>query len=748
MMTTTSILLKAKERIHGLHTNTATFVCGLLVTTLIALLALVQPHFLQSADYSIYDLLLSAAPRMPVSHQLVVVEIDEQSLAAYGQWPWPRYRMARLLDGIKEMGARSVGIDILFAETDRTSPARLATEMSKELGADIRFSGVPEGYMDNDAVLARTLAQGPFVLGYYFSATNTGQPESHSLQHSANILVKRDSGVAHEGTVLPHPGHVSDNITILAEAAPFSGFFNVQPDSDGIIRRVPLLMEFNHKLYPNLALATLIQAFGPKYQLVLKVNPHGAESLLINDREIPLTANGSMLIRFQQSPSSPYPHIPASRILDHSADPRLIANKIVFVGPTAAGLTDTQATPFNASTPGAELYATVVDTIDQGRAIARPFWVMAAELLLVMITGLLTSAVLARTRAIWGVVTLSVGALLLWLISSWLFNRYALHLSPFFPLLTLITCFTLLSLLKYWQQEQRSVKIIKEVITLLKASNIPIEDKSIKMLGAAMQQLTEANRKIAESIDYAAMIQRSLLPLASEVRSFLPESFFIWEPRDVVSGDIYFACPVAEGCIVAVVDCTGHGIPGALLTMIAVSGLRKIIVMEGCTDPALILNKLNVIIKSTLRQDTESAVSNDGMEVSICLLHKTTRTLTFAGARQPLAVAANGAVTVIKGDRQMLGYRQSKKSDIHFTFSNHTVPLPQPTTVYLYTDGLVDQLGGDKHLPFGNKRLLALLEKIHALPCARQAEIITREFAEFRGLRERMDDVTVVGFSL
>ncbi len=264
-----------------------------------------------------------------------------------------------------------------------------------------------------------------------------------------------------------------------------------------------------------------------------------------------------------------------------------------------------------------------------------------------------------------------------------------------------------------------------------------------------------ANEKIMESIRYARMIQRSLLPSPKSIQTYLPESFFLWIPRDVVGGDIYFADFYEDGFIIAVIDCTGHGVPGAFMTMIVSSGLKRIIRDEGYRDPAEILNQLNFIVKTTLQQDTENALSDDGLDASICFFSrkeipdtesgKKYSVLTFAGAKLSLFYFHDNEVHVIKGNKQSIGY---KRSDLNFSFTNHNVYVKDEISFYMTTDGIMDQLGGENDRRFGSRRFKELIKKNIALSFNEQKEIMLQAFNEYKGTDEIQDDITVVGFKI
>ncbi|MBU1169964.1 MAG: AAA family ATPase [Proteobacteria bacterium] len=263
-------------------------------------------------------------------------------------------------------------------------------------------------------------------------------------------------------------------------------------------------------------------------------------------------------------------------------------------------------------------------------------------------------------------------------------------------------------------------------------------------LNMTLEDVKIANSHIMESIRYAKMIQQSMLPNQTQLKSWLPDSFIIWEPRDIIGGDFFFSDAFDGGCIMAVVDCTGHGVPGALMTMIAVSGLKKIIRDEGCRSPAQILKRLNAFVKTSLQQETEHALSDDGLDAGMCYVDANSKTLTFAGAKVPLMYVDKGELTVIKGDKQSIGY---SKSNLDFTYSEHHIPLDNSPQFYMASDGYTDQLGGNKKMRFGSKRFQQLILDNSLKPFEEQRNILLNIFNDYKSEYNRQDDVTVVGFS-
>jgi len=286
--------------------------------------------------------------------------------------------------------------------------------------------------------------------------------------------------------------------------------------------------------------------------------------------------------------------------------------------------------------------------------------------------------------------------------------------------------------------------IILDNLMLQKKAEEKIK-RYMKEIEVANTQLREFNQKIMDSIYYAQLIQKSLLPNMDILKHNLPQSFVIWQPKDVVGGDILFADFFPQGFILAVVDCTGHGVPGAFMTMIASSGLRQIISDEGCRHPADILKHLNYFVKKSLRQDTDLAPSDDGLDIALCLFDRETGGLTFSGARIPLMIVQNGKLRVIKGDKQSIGY---KKSQFGYDYTTHELHVEHDMSFYLFTDGITGQMGGEKGRSFGSVRFKRLLVENYQAPFEEQQQKLLKAFDDYTGHKERTDDITVVGFQL
>lgn len=261
----------------------------------------------------------------------------------------------------------------------------------------------------------------------------------------------------------------------------------------------------------------------------------------------------------------------------------------------------------------------------------------------------------------------------------------------------------------------------------------------------ALDQLAAANASIREGIRYAQRIQQSLLPAPDAHAGLLEDVAVAWHPLDAVGGDYYWIGAIDGRCVVAVMDCTGHGVPGAFMTAIVASSLARILQDHGHEDPARILATLNRLVRDALRQDSPDAASNDGLDAAICVIDPKARRLSFAGANLPLLYHDGGglALHLVKGDRHSLGYHDSSPD---LTFRRHDLDLEPGMRFYLFTDGMVDQVGGPNRRLFGRRRMEDLLRAGSDLPLAEQLRHLLGALAEYRGAEPRRDDLTFVGF--
>ncbi|MCP5367701.1 MAG: transporter substrate-binding domain-containing protein [Hyphomicrobiales bacterium] len=308
-------------------------------------------------------------------------------------------------------------------------------------------------------------------------------------------------------------------------------------------------------------------------------------------------------------------------------------------------------------------------------------------------------------------------------------QRLERYLSPGFMESEVVTPGHILSVRKMSTSDGGAVVVLGDITTRRKAE----------------RDLFDAFSIISDSIAYASRIQRSMLPQDHYLTESLSDHFVIWEPRDRVGGDIYWYRTCGDGFLVGLADCTGHGVPGAFMSLIATGSLDRAMRERPDGDPAAVLHILNRSIKRYLGQDSGISGGDDGMDVGICRLRPGAGELVFAGARFSLFVADSTGVSEVKGDRASVGYRAVSPDQV---YTNKVVEMLPGASFYLTTDGLTDQVGGASGRMFGKRRFMDLLRSIQGLPMADQKDAVLQALSAFQGQENRRDDVSVVGFRL
>ncbi len=452
-------------------------VAGLGITLLALLLHTIRPAFLRNQELMVYDVMLRLTHREQSSGVPLIVDLDEGSLRDFGQWPWPRYRVAELLDRISAMGPRVVGLDVVFAEPDSGSLANWKGALERERGLSLQVRGVPLDMEDFDAILACTLGKGPFVLGHKFHTGLEDQGRT-CLLHSIPVVLRRLSGAPDGVQGLFQAHGAACNLPILSRAAGASGFFNIVPDPDGVLRRMPMLMRFGEDLYPCLALAMLAKAEGNP-QAVLSMDASGPSSLRIGTRELPLDPRGNLLIHFRGK-GGRFEYLSAAAILRGEVAPEKVRGRFVLLGTSAAGLRELRATPFDGAFNGVEVHATVLDNLLRGDFLGRPAGAWAWEAMAILGAGVLSSLVLARFGA--RLSGLLAGILVLGIFGGCLglMRSRGIFLQPLLPVLLVIACFALLT---WWKSRLEERALDQRNQELIQTQDLTIH--SMAVLGEA-----------------------------------------------------------------------------------------------------------------------------------------------------------------------------------------------------------------------------------------------------------------------
>jgi adenylate cyclase len=427
---------------------------GALATLAMAALFLLRPGLATRLDLRIYDHLLPLRASPRPSAVPVIIDIDEASLAAYGQWPWPRYRVADLLDSLAFYGLAAVGIDVLFPEPDRSSPDRMREELLRDRDVTVDFPGLPDELRDYDRLLARAIGRAPVVLGAYVDYREAG-PAAPGPPPSVGIAERLGPGAVPALDGLPDAGRVLASLPAFLDAAPV-GFVNAIPDQDGLVRQIPLVVRAGDGVFPSLALRSLMLAAGLD-TLDLVSGPEGLRSVGLGGLSVPVSPQGFMLVPFA-GPRGTYPYHSAAKVLERSVPREELGGRIAFVGTSAMGLSDIHAMPLDPSYPGVEIHAAVVDAILAGNAIVSPAWAPALQMAAILLSGLLSTVAfgLARPRLyIPAGVALVAGAVLA---SRALFAR-GLFVSPLYAAMTVCLAGSLLALARFQREEGRRLAI-------------------------------------------------------------------------------------------------------------------------------------------------------------------------------------------------------------------------------------------------------------------------------------------------
>ena len=253
---------------------------------------------------------------------------------------------------------------------------------------------------------------------------------------------------------------------------------------------------------------------------------------------------------------------------------------------------------------------------------------------------------------------------------------------------------------------------------------------------AKKEEIEEAHKEITDSINYAKRIQSAILPSSKVVRECLKNAFVLYQPKDVVAGDFYWMEALNDRVIFAAADCTGHGVPGALVSVVCNNALNRSVREFGLKDPGEILDKTREIVIAEFEKSEDEV--KDGMDIAICSLERDM--LKYAGANNPLWLVKDGEILETKANKQPIG-----KFDQLLPYSTHTFQLEKSDTIYIFSDGYVDQFGGDKGKKFKAKPFKELLLSMQHLNMAKQKERLQRTFNNWKGDIEQVDDICVIG---
>ena len=452
------------------------FAITVLSIVLTVFLFFIDVPILHLFELKLYDLRLQQRGEQPAVAVIALAMIDEKSLDQEGRWPWPRSKMADLVNRLSDDGAKVIAFDIGFLEPEVNTTVYLPKGVDQALSQladdEDRLPGVTRDRVQrdiNDRLLADAIeqAQPATILGYFFHMNaadldyDIGQAEIDrqlSLINNSKypMILQEDPDTADLNFITAYAPE--SNLKLLTDAADASGFFTVTSDRDGVVRRVPLMIKCGQDLYPNLTVLSTWY-FLDKPQLIVNVPRYGVEGIQMGGRFIPTDENGQMRINYLGPPKT-FPHYSITDILHGRTPAGTFTDRIVLVGATAVGTHDLRATPMSPVFPGVEIHANIIDNMLTGRFITKPQWSKIFDLLAILTIGMLPGYYLSRVKAAPGfLITLGIFSLHI-LVTRWLFVHLNLWLNMIYPLISLTISYSFITVFRYTtvERERRKIK--------------------------------------------------------------------------------------------------------------------------------------------------------------------------------------------------------------------------------------------------------------------------------------------------
>ena len=449
-------------------------------------------------EYKIKDLMFQARGEIKGDDNIIIIDIDEKSLKKLGQWPWSRDIVSKLLDNLAQYGIAIVGLDVVFAEADNSSPKKVFEKL-----------GLPtKGVADYDALLAQTIADTPTVVGYVFALSNDAIPPEHNPKSSAIIIEQNKP----KESYLIKPYRAILNIPQIQQNAYSNGYFNTVPDNDGIVRSIPLVMEYNGIIYPSLSLEMMRIALDVK-KIIIQYDEKGVSQIRLGDVVIPTDFYGRMLVNYR-GPQKSYRYISALDIYEKSANPLHVKGKIALLGTSAAGLLDLRSTPFDSAYPGVEVHANALDNILNQQFISKPIWAIGADLLSIILVTFLTFLSLLFTSAIMSFLALVFLDIGLVSIHYYYMFHEGIILNTTLPLLAINILFVVGQAINYFLEIKQ-----KEMIKGKFAS---------KVSPAVMNDILSSGDNVL------AGMEKEITVFFSDVRNFTNISEAMGEPKSLI----------------------------------------------------------------------------------------------------------------------------------------------------------------------------------------------------------------------
>ena len=654
---------------------------------------------------AVFDAYQRTFPRQSERLRVFIVDIDEASLTALGQWPWPRTRLARLIDATHRLGALAVGLDLLMPDADRFSPDMVLAERS-DVSQALReaFASLPS----NDSLLADTLRRTPTVIG----RAGLAEAGTGHLPGSSQTAV-RVYGEVPMAQAPAYMGHLT-NVPELEAAASGRGYLNSTPDTDGVLRCMPLLMTVQGTWAPALALEVLRVAI-QKPAYTIHGSPHGIRGVQVGESFLPTDPDGRLRLYF--SPPDPRRRVSALAVLQGTVDSGAFAHSVALIGVTAVGVTDITMTPVTTRMDGVEVQAQVIENMLAGTRLLRsslaPWWEGGAFLC----TAAILIILLPQVRPGYSVIVLVIVTAVVAAVSLMLFVQARVLIDPLFPTAgNLVVLFVLLT------------------------AGLAASDRARRYMQAELETERLERIRVAGELRAARDIQMGMLPSPETIAS-LPACLTVHallEPAREVGGDLYDAFMLDEQhFFFSVADVSGKGVPASLFMALSKALCKSIALREHVPLDALMILMNREISRENHAELFVTAV------IGIIDICTGTMEICCAGHEAPILLRPGEVPRSIEvtGGPPFCFLED-------FPYPSVQMVLQPADMLVMITDGVTEAQDPGHHL-YGIERTLAYLATIHTAPY-RDLSVVSMcqglyaDVCRFAAGADQADDITIM----
>lgn len=487
------------------------FILSLSLSIFLSAIYIFFPSLPDSLDNRLRDYLFTIRGELPHNQNVVIVDIDETSIKSLGQWPWSRDKLAKILENLTLANVGIVGLDIVFAEEDRTSPHKILQDLK------IYKKDVP----NYDLEFANVVEYSPVILGYQFDLVKKDNANAKVPQIPA-IFIEKDKPQDNKSYLIEAYNTIL-NIPQIQDKAYSSGFFNNIPDDTGIIRSVPLIISYDDTIYPSLALE-VIRVINDTQKVVVQYDENGISNIVLDDISIPTDRYGRMLINFR-GPERSFKYISAIDIYNNSFDKSEIDGKIVLIGTSAAGLFDLRATPFDSIFPGVEVHANIIDNILMQDFIYKASWLDGANILIIFVLSIII-VMLTTYTTFWAnpIIFISFSTSYLFLVYNLLFD-YGIVLNILFPIATVLIASIMTTLFDYFYniKKEEAIKakfaskvsknVMDDILKNIDKNEFSAKSKEVTIFFSDIRGFTNISEKL-DAKELISFLNRYMQPMS------------------------------------------------------------------------------------------------------------------------------------------------------------------------------------------------------------------------------------------